>query len=166
MKLLPLAALAVRVLGIYLFIKTVSTVPFEIKHIIDSPKNNFLTAYLFYNGLIFVVSMIFILFPKSAAKLLIPIESDSSTEAQIDYQKLEACAFAILGMYVLSYAVPDLFYNAIFLMKVFVLQDQDWSDYSKQFTVNFIVTCIEIVIGLVLLLGTKGLIRLITKFRG
>ncbi|MDI3326644.1 hypothetical protein QKW35_19895 [Pontibacterium granulatum] len=167
MKLNEVTALALRILGIYLAIRALRTFTMYTVRYDQVTESNFGdTANLVYaEGVIFFLCAALLLkFPASIANKIVPRSSTNSPIINTSGQSLEISAFVIIGVFTLSWSVPDLIDNAIYMyeLKQFVHGDnRAWTDaVGRQF-----VTLIEIAIGLYLALGSRGLHKVINKLR-
>ena len=98
------------------------------------------------------------------AKKIVPKELPVVTDAVDDVGRpIYQLAFILLGIYVLIYGVSDFFYTAqlyISLPDEFMPPDQ-----AKKHQAFMVSSVIEVVIGLVLIIGAKGVSAVIYKIR-
>ena len=170
MKLNEVTALALRVLGIYLAVRALRTITMYTVRYNQVPESNFGdTTNLIYAGyaegvVFFLCAALLLKFPVSIANKIIPRSSTDSPIINTSGQSLEISAFVIIGVYTLSWSIPDLIDNSIYMyeLKQFVPGDNKaWVDaVGRQ-----LVTLIEITIGFYLALGSKSLHKVITKLR-
>jgi hypothetical protein len=170
MKLNELTALGIRLLGIYLLIRAFTTLIAAI----SSSMSNVQTAYgdlspFLYFGIteaivFFLCAFGLIKFPVYIANKITPKSPEESSGLHANGELLEKTAFVVIGVYILTWAVPDLLDNSIYLfqLKSFVPHDnQAWYEtWGLQ-----VVTVFEIAIGLYLTLGAKGLHKTIVRLR-
>ena len=98
------------------------------------------------------------------AKKIVPKELPEAKEPVDDIGRpIYQLAFILLGIYVLIYGISDFFYTAqlyISLPDEFMRPDQ-----AKKHQAFMVSSVIEVVIGLVLIIGAKGVSAVIYKIR-
>lgn len=172
MNTIELLAVGVRLLGVYFLLQFVqflgSSYSSYYQMASSLPEfNPFFVAggYAFTAMLMLAFALVFIKFPATVAGWLVPkIDKDSSTISG-SLIELQLTGFTLLGVYILSWAIPDLIHNSA-LLAVIPHYDESYLISDRPYDViNIVVTAVEIVIGLFLTLQAKGLVRLINKFR-
>ncbi|WP_444907883.1 hypothetical protein ACJJIR_07640 [Microbulbifer sp. SSSA008] len=116
-------------------------------------------------ALIFLLALIFLKFPNSVAKKLLPHESDNNVELSKNGKELLSIAFCLLGVYILSWAIPDLVNNGMWLIHFSERAYMNDSNYAET-VIAQITTVVEVVIGAFLCFGASGLGSLLWKLRG
>ena len=169
-------ALFVRLFGWYLVYSTLDRVPKWVVDIFNMKKEyqwagmhvpNY-TAMLSATGFLLVssilLSIFMIKFPITFARLLSPYPEDAYPVADFKDQKIQAIAFSIIGLYMVTDAFPYLVYNIV----------SYWGSPSYQketldlikIKAYFVSNVIQIAIGVYLVFGSSGLVKIITKLRG
>jgi len=166
MKINEILSIAIRIFGILLFFVTLRDAPqwlssmnlFRPAGFEDSPSR-----ILQYGMVIsfFAASFFMIKFPGVISRMLITPSSKDAPLIEENGQAIQIAGITIVGVYVLTWAIPDLFYNA------FVMWEIAHYERTQNQTIIFreVVTVIEIAIGLYLSLGAKGLTNAINKLR-
>lgn len=168
MKLIEVTAIGIRIFGILLFLKFLSGVTnwlatYGIGYVLgDNLETKLLVLLL--NSIPFVLSLIFIALPVAIAKIILPVTSAASPELESDGRSIQYAGLTILGVYILSYAIPDLIYN---ILSIFVITRSkvDLGESQYSYVVNFVATVIELGIGVYLIIGVNGLVNIISKLR-
>jgi hypothetical protein len=171
MKSIELLALGLRLLGIYGLMKGVQQLALSFTYIqqVSAPiyDGSLLIVYVAYGAataLVFLLSFLLLKFPISVAKWLMPRTSGDGVVFNGSAEDIQIAAFIVLGIYILSWSIPDFFHNAALL---WMAQEADYSAGDKtNILTNEIVTVIEMGIGLYLCLQAHGLNALLRKLRG
>ena len=97
------------------------------------------------------------------SKILLPPTTPTAEDIRWSLADIETTAFTIIGIYVLSGAIPDGFY----LTSVFIQSSALKADLGQapSITLRFISIVIKLIIGFWLLLGAKGLRDFLYKVR-
>ncbi|WP_237057397.1 hypothetical protein [Microbulbifer sediminum] len=171
MKAIELLAVGIRLCGIMLAIIGIKAISghyasFAMMNYSDSVDTTPM-AFLAVAELviIFCASVVFIRFPISVAGKLIPFESSQPLSFSDRGADILAVSLCILGVYILSWALPDLVDNGLWLW----YYTEERYQLSGQYTgtiIASIVTLVEIAIGLFLCLRSRGFSQLIWKLRG
>jgi len=172
MRTIELLAIGIRLLGMYFLVKCVQFIgtAYASYHqmAISLPEFNpliILGAYAITAVLMFAFAIIFIKFPAIISKSLLPRTSVESPVLPGSPKELLLAGFAVLGVYILSWAIPDLIHNSALLI-VIPRYEQSYSMGNRPYDlINLGVSVVEIVIGLYLTLQAQGLVRLINKVR-
>jgi hypothetical protein len=113
---------------------------------------------------VFMATLIMLKFPLTIANFLLTRTEKESPELEIDGKSLTIAGFTILGVYILSWAVPGFIHNAMYIWHL--------THYSPtpdalltETIISEITTAIEIVIGLYLAVSANGLLMLLRKLR-
>jgi len=98
------------------------------------------------------------------AKKIVPKEVSIESEPSSDFDRpIYQLAFVLLGMYVLIYGISEFSYTA---QIYFSLPDEYMTpDQTKKQQAVMVSAVIEILIGLVLIIGAKGVSEIIYKIR-
>jgi len=174
MKSIELLSTGIRLLGIYIFLYAFKTGAYQyqifmnLKEASDTNLSLFASIGVFQFLLLFISGVLMFKFPVSLARWCIPKTRDDEIILNGSSQDIEISLFIIIGVYILSWAVPDFFNNAMWLWYIsntsigYTLGD----GADHEYIMNQIVTVIEIAVGLYLCLSAKGLSKLVRKFRG
>jgi hypothetical protein len=168
MRLLEITAIGIRLFGILLFLKLLNDVtgwltvygPGYASG--DNVEINSLVILLYCIPI--VLSLVFIKFPVSIAKLIVPVTSSSSPELESDGKTIQYAGLTLLGVYVLTYAIPNLVYYVISIF-IIVNSRADLGESQYSYVINLISTLVELGIGVYLILGVNGLVKFISKLR-
>jgi len=169
MQSLQVLGVSVRVLGVFLFVTLLRDIPITIETIAQyktfAPNSNgSMTIYAILSIIFIACSLVMIKFPISVSKLLISKSEVTSPELSCDLNSLQITAITVLGIYILSWAIPDLVNNIIALSNLNKYTPSD--EVGIAFTWNALLTTIvEIAIGLYCALSSKGIMIFINKLR-
>lgn len=171
MKLYEATALAIRILGIYLLLDAISfavDLYGQREQFIAMRELDFLDILipLFFSSIGFftLTGLICIKFPVSIAKYVVPTSSVNQPTINLNSNDFSNLAITILGLYILSWAIPDVIYNALMIIKGNYFNSSNAEIY--EFVINEAATMIELSIGLYLTLSSAGVNILISRFRG
>lgn len=114
--------------------------------------------------LIFVLALTFLKFPNIVARKLLPQESEEKIELSKNGENLLSVALCIIGVYIFSWAVPDLINNGMWLAYFSDRAYTSDSNYAETVIVQ-ITTVVEILIGSFLCFGASGLGNALWKLR-
>ena len=167
-----LLAIGVRLLGIWLIVSSLNSLTLGVSYVIgqawaDKTISSSFMMYLPFLGLAIgkaLIGFLLIKFPYFVASKLIPKTNVDNTQINWEEKLVERIGFVLLGVYILSWAIPDLIH-----IVVYFVQNKDYSpngtiDFATN-KLNFIVTLVEISIGLFLILGSQGVVNVIHKIR-
>lgn len=176
MKSIELLATGIRLLGIYIFIYAIRTGIFQYQAILQfrSTSQDDMEAFayiaLFQVGLLFIASLFMFKFPVSLSKWILPKTNNNEIIFDGTIKDIEVSLFVIIGVYILSWAIPDLFHNGIWWWYsahsgISGISGMFNQGSENEHIINEVVTVIEIAIGLYLCLRAQGLSNLLKKFR-
>ncbi|WP_075188202.1 hypothetical protein [Teredinibacter haidensis] len=169
MKSKELYGIGIRLVGIYLLVAAITT---GIKHgqmgyVYASNGYPDLQSYVTFATIevmfILVFSVLFIKFPLSIAKLISPRGVESVIEFSGNAKSLIDIFTCLLGIYILSWAIPDVFDNVIYIL--FNSDTEFLAQSIKDTYVSLYVTLVEIAIGVYLCFWGEGLGKLIYRVR-
>ena len=169
MQSIEVLAVGIRILGIFLLVTLLREMPLIIETIsqygsMDSKPNNSMTIYALLSLVFILLSLIMIKFPLSVSKLLISKSSVSSEKLDSNSHVVQTTAIVILGVFILSRAIPDLVNNIIALRNAKVYMPFDDAGLAYIWN-SLITTLVEIAIGLYCTLNSEGILKLIKRLR-
>lgn len=168
MKIIEVLAVAIRIMGLCLLLHLLEHMPSWLLTLgIIAPDNPPPASSLYFQYGIFItlvlVAFLMLKLPAMLARLLVGNIPSDSPLLEENGQAIQIAGIAIIGVYTLTWAVPDLFHNVFIL---WVLGEQyRGSGYLGEIKVNIAVTLIEIGIGLYCALGARGISKVINKLR-
>lgn len=163
MKLLEVGALAIRIIGILLLLKILGGFTSWLIAFNEVSSPALTTPQLVsYYVFPFLISLVFIKFPLTLAKVVVPRSSEQSSELSGDSGSIQLAGFIILGVYLVANAIPDFLHN---LMLIFSYSRSESRLELPGLYAAELATVIEAAVGLYLVLGAKGLVRLLHRFR-
>jgi len=169
MQSIEALGVGIRVLGIFILVTLLREMPLIIETIsqyknLDPNANGSMTIYAALSLIFIFCSLVMIKFPISVAKLLISKSELSSPKLNGDHDSLQITAITVLGIFILSWAIPDLINNIIGLsnLKTYTPSDEAGVAYVWN---SLITTVVEIAIGLYCTLNSNGIKKLISKLR-
>ena len=175
MKSIEILALGIRLVGIAAIFQLLQFFGYSATSIqqwlYSHPGESFTWLISVYGAICIVFAiMCFLLikFPITVSRWLLPKTTNDEPVFNGSIDDLRIAAFTVMGVYILSWAVPDLFYNAGTLLQ---LNDERMMglynpDDKNALILDEIITIMEISIGLYLCLQAKGLNNLLLKLRG
>lgn len=167
MKIIEVVSIAVRIFGILLFVVTLRDAPQLISAIavlgIEDVSPSIYIQWAMVASCL-ILSVFMIKFPGVVSLLLVTPSELSSPLIEENGQAIQVAGITIVGIYILTWAVPDLIHNALILWVVSGY-DLPPREYISETKINEVVTVIEIGIGLYLALGAKGITIALNKLR-
>jgi len=159
-------ALAIRLFGIFLLVAIIRDSSAFIFTLMTIGEGN--SSWLLVSSIIislFVLgTLILIKFPLTIAGKLMPKCDAKEQIISFDKDDVQYVGFTLIGLFLLVRALPDVFYWASFTYQTSVVTDPPISLTAKDIS-NIISTAFEIIIGLIVLFGAKGLQNIIYKIR-
>ncbi|WP_394175985.1 hypothetical protein [Thalassotalea litorea] len=169
MNKLDVLSVGIRLLGIFLLVFLLRDMPFVIETVkqfkeFNPESGSGMAFYLTISILAILVSLIMIKFPVSVSKMLTTSSKADSPKLEGNAETIQITGVLLLGIYILSWAIPDLINNIIGLWQAY--------KYTPNDTVNIayiwnalITTIIEIAIGFYCALDSYGIVKMIAKLR-
>ena len=172
MKLIELLSVTIRIFGILLVVHCLRVFPSWLTEIKQLKENSTysvdpgisMNLYYFSAIAILLIAIIMIVLPVSIAKILATKSSSNSPLLEEKGEAIQIAGFTIIGVYILTWAIPDLLLNALVIFELKMYTPSD-SLGLTQAVHSEIVTLVEIGIGLYLTLSAQGVTKLIRKFR-
>lgn len=172
MKTIEVLAIGIRLLGIYFVVKFfqfISSAYISYHQLAyampDVIPPILASGYAICALVMLAFCALFIKFPTIIASKLLPKTNKESAVLSGDAAQLQLAGFSLLGIYILSWAIPDLIHNSALLV-VMPSYEPSYSINDRPYDlINVGVTLIELVIGLYLVLQAKGLVKLLAKIR-
>lgn len=168
MFLLNVTALFVRLFGIYLLYNTL----WQLRSVFSLPEgagdwaDQYSLVVTAGSVSVLIIALVMIVLPVTVAKWLLPNTGTQSASLEDGAKALEVCAYTVLGIYILSWAVPDLIMNA----GMFLVAERNPGVYGLreliEIKASFGITVVEIGIGAYLALGAIKVSELLRRLRG
>lgn len=175
MKSIEILALGVRVVGIIFVLQILGFLAqghtvMQMIYFFNQDMDARIPWLMFYVvvGLIWLVtSFVLIRYPVAVAYILLPRTGSDEPVFNGSIDDLTTAAFTVLGIYILTWAIPDLFQHAgsLLLIKSERMANLYDENYLHSTLVTGAITIVEIGIGVFLCLQAKGLGMLLRKFR-
>lgn len=168
MKIIEVLAIAIRLLGIWLLIRMLESLPdwLQVMAIIDSgrplPEHIAYIPYAIFAALA-LIAFLMLKLPTKLAELLVGNLRSDSPLLEEKGQAIQIAGITIIGIYMLTRAIPDLFHNAGMLWatsKHLMGASDLWVT-----NLNIAITLIELGIGFYCALGAQGITKVIHKLR-
>ncbi len=164
--------LGVRLLGIWIIVHSLKALAGGSSYIIAQgwiDKTLYGSMLLFLPHLVLalvtaVIGLFFVKFPYVISSKLIPSTKFDTTQIEWEEKLIERVSFVLLGVFILSWAIPDVIYNIIFFIQYKTHSPNFDVDFTEN-KINLFITVVEIGIGVFLVLGSRGLVNLIHKLR-
>jgi uncharacterized protein YqhQ len=110
-----------------------------------------------------IAAAIFIKFPLTLAKQLSPTSSKEELSFSKNSNAILDVFICLLGIYILSWAVPDLVDNSLY---IYLNKDNDFQMQAVRDTyVSLYTTVVEIIIGLCFAIWGKSFINILRRVR-
>lgn len=157
--------LALRLFAIFLFIQALRQAAALIPYLADSATARVSLSLVVVSTLVPVAIAVFLwLLPLTIATKLIPGVNAKEPRSTLTATEIASVAFPVLGLWVLTSAVPDTFYWAMF---IYIVKSSDVGrpELSPENIGNIVATVVELLIGFWLLLGSKGVFGLLKRLR-
>ena len=171
MNAMQIVVVGLRLLGVYVVIQVLKTLTtgFQVySQFAAVPDVNFkllVAAYLFQALLFAAAAFVLLKFPGLLARRLLKGSFDEIVAKGANPSNLLDVGFCLMGVYILSWAVPDLIFNALEIYRQ-SNNEHYHQDQVSYLLVSEIVTLIEIGIGAYLALQSRGLRELLWRIRG
>ena len=174
MELRQLSNLLLRFAGLFIIVHTVLAVPDRVIRLFQYTGN---TTYshteiwllsILSGGLSAIVGLALLYFP---SKITYVIIGKHSVEPNYSIAEFQSVAFSTLGLYFISAGLYDAIYWVAKVRLYYFVVEQNSSYYlapamlPTEFA-GIVATILQIIIGIGLLFGSKGLSALIAKLRG
>lgn len=163
MRALQIVGIGLRVLAILLFIGTLrGMAPFVSLY----TKNPSLESLIMIGVVVLISVLISVwvwFFPLTIASKLVPCIPESEEDKPITQHEFQAIGFSLIGLWVLTQSIPDIFSWGFYVYAI--MHSETAVEYSMEDFAGIVVTGVELVLGIFLLLGSKGLSGVIHKFR-
>jgi hypothetical protein len=159
-----IVGLAVRLFAIFLFLYAVRHTSGLLIFVSEQPQNNVNELLIFAPLLFSIIAAILLWhFPLTVATKIIPDIKSKNKAPALNAAEIEVVAFSVMGLWVLATAIPDVFYWAIFVLR---LKSIELANVTLADSIgNIIATAVELVIGVWLLFGSRGILGLIRGLR-
>lgn len=175
MKSIEVLALGIRIVGIFAVLKLLQFFSYSYamtqRWALSNPGESVSMWLAVYgvSGLVLVAAcFVLIRFPMIISNWLLPKTDKDEPVFSGGIDDLTIAAFTILGVYILSSAIPDLVHNLGMLvqMRSQGIMDLYNAGGRNEYIVKALATILQIGIGLYLCFQAKGLNALLLKFRG
>lgn len=171
MKNIELLGVGLRLVGVYGLIKAIqyAGIGYQyIKQFIEHMPNESLIFWYIAYGLtvsgLLICSLTLIKFPITVAHKLLSITNEKEITFHGSSRDIQNTGFTLLGVYILSTAIPDLVYNGSVM--IFMSEQGNYLPSDKMtYVINSLVTLIEIMIGLYLCFGANKLSGIFDRTR-
>lgn len=159
-----IVAIVVRLFAIMLVFGALSYISGYAPYMLDENESLMQIIVITSTGLVLAVSVILWKFPNTIARKIVPLESMSSDSQPWTLDELYSFGFVILGGYFLFYSLSD---GLFWIMHLISLSRDKLGvvQHTQADTFSIIITVIEIVVAFAIILGSRGLTRIIFKLR-
>jgi len=160
-----IVGLAVRLFALFLGVYVLRYGSGLIPYLADSSTFTISLTYLILVVLCPVLAAVLLwMFPLTIAAKLIPDIKKQEPPKAIDSAEIEVVAFSILGLWVLANAIQDAFHWATY---VYIIKNSVTPkvELTPENIGNIVATVVELVIGLWILFGSKGVIGFLRRMR-
>ena len=173
MKSIEVLSLGLRLVGIYGILKGVQFIALaygSIQQITYTMEDTSLLGWYLTFGfsiaVYFMVVYLLISNPTQVATKLLPASQKKEPLFKGSAQDIQIAGFTILGVYILSYSVPELLRAIVLLWHVSGATAFYEQNSQSQFVADLVITLVQVCIGIYLCLQASGLSHLLYKMRG
>lgn len=163
--------IACRLLALYTFVQSMCLIPASLVTIFTyrSQINDFTQtiASIFSTGTFMLLMAILLwVFADRIAKIIIKDVTENNVHKEIDYSKIMAMVFSVIGIVVLVGAIPNLIKtiiqnNIVSSMNISFKETNMYAEYLSR----IIGESVKVILGLWLLVGAKGIVKFVKIFR-
>lgn len=160
-----LVGLGVRLFAVFIVVYTLRYATSLIGFAMMDPPDYIAASFILLIGFSPVLIAILLWrFPLTVASKLIPKIKTSEKPRPLGEMELQVVAFSILGLWVLASAIPHIFY---WITYVYRIKNVGFGniELTPQNIGGIVSTVVELVLGVWLLLGAKGLVGIIRRLR-
>lgn len=168
MKLVEVVAIGIRLIGILMIFLVLRDTP----QLIATMKSTTVESggsdtvmYMFVWFLLLALALLLIKFPLTFSKILISETESGAVIIEKDGEAIQVAGFILIGIYTLTWAIPDLFHNAMLLWH-YKKHYPHRPDLISDVVINELITLLEIAIGVLLAIKSKGVVSLVRRLRG
>ena len=160
-----LVVLSVRTVGLVLLVHTVATAPGYVAAFVLGPQREipvFIGVVIAPIVVPLVFGLLLLMFPSSSTRVIVGEPFAAGTEFE---RLLQPILFAGIGLYYLVRGLIDVAYY----LSLRVFDDGEYGDLrlfaNPDYSAGFISTLVELAAGGALVLGSRGMSRLVTRLR-
>lgn len=160
-----IVGIAVRLFAVFLALYTLRYASSMLPYAAAPPPNSISFWFIGTLALFPILAAVLLwFFPLTVATRLIPDIKAKETSTSLGAGDVEVVAFSVMGLWVLTTAIPDIFYWVTFVYRV-ESAGVGSPELSPENIGNIVATVVEFVIGFWLLFGSKGLLGIIRSAR-
>jgi len=165
MRLVQIVGLVVRVFAVFLVVNNLFYAARVIDYAMSKPDHYIAMALNLVLAFVPTFVAIFLwFFPLAVATKLIPDVGNASVQAPMGAEELEVVAYSVVGLWVLTAALPDALYWAVLYYRA--KADPAMSPNLPPASIAaMLLTGGKLVLGIWLMLGSRGLVGLIRRIR-
>lgn len=175
MKSIEILALGIRIVGILMIVEIIQYLAYSYTSIhqwMYARPDDSITMWLVYHGVVgsalIVFCFVLLKLPLTVSRWLLPKAKADEPIFSGSIDDLRIAAFMIIGVYILSSAIPDFVHNASMIL--YLSGEEMMKLYNPNEISEYIIkeldSALKIGIGLYLCLQAKGLNALLLKIRG
>lgn len=166
-----IAKLACQIMAIYYFILSINMIPSFIVTLVYfhdriNDMGQQISSYLAMSGPMLIASIILWVFADKISKLMAGDSLESTENISLDLKNKTVLAFVIMGMFILTRSIPDLtrLLSQFMIMNSGQMVNSESKAYIDYLT-RIIADIVQILMGLWLLLGSRGIVKVLQGFR-
>lgn len=162
-----IVGLAVRLFAIFLVVYTLRYAMSLVSFATLDPPDYVSSAFIVLFGLApILIAILLWRFPLTIASILIPQIKAGTKPVALGEVEAQVIAFSILGLWVLVSAIPDIFYWVTYVYRIkSVGFGQVRTELTPQNIAGIVSTIAQFILGVWLLLGSRGLVGMVQKLR-
>lgn len=160
-----IVGIAIRLFAIFLVIYTLRHASSFLPYLVDSQSIKVDLSFVLLVTVVPILVAAFLwLLPLTIARNIIPGMGAKEPSSTLSNSEIAAVAFPILGLWVLTTAIPDTFYWATF---TYMVKNAGLGkpELSPENVGNIVATIVELLIGFWLLLGSRGIASMLNRLR-
>lgn len=154
-----------RIGAIVILINLLEQVPLSVENVYHSWKNELNISVILFSispGIFaLIISFLLWFFPSTLSSKFSPQNDDEYKNENVNYRYLGEILISILGLYMITKAIPDLVYHIVF----FIMAHDENLSIPPIDRAAFVATIAELVIGTFLLYGSGLIHRMIQEFK-
>jgi len=154
-----IAILSFKILSIYAFIKVIDNVYYTLGSITSTEDHGANLVLIIAPQLLLVLCGILLWYIAPRLATSVFKSSSIENEPNASLSDIQTVAFSVVGIFLLAISIPE-------LVSIIVVYNTMWVAGSKEILIKgIIVLSIKIILGLWLLLGSRGLVKFIRSTR-
>jgi len=162
-----IVSLSLKLAGIYCLIMSISYFGFAIMNVVSSWRQGF--SYMLISITPSVLLLLFgayLIFSSKLPSIMASSMIQEEKTTSFTFQDIQVLAFSIIGVWLLSSAIPIFIRNIVEIMVMHLTSQQSVPVFRDKYFISRIVAAVlKLALGIYLFSGSKGLAKLWQKFQ-